>query len=210
MRWLSLSTAAGLVFMSFSAHAEYFGLMGGRSADLSKLPDTSIEPGITVGNFGEADYQYFGLRYNYRVQPGLMLYGDVGQTEIGIADGNNFGAGFFYVMEGIFEGTDFALKGHIHRTTLKRKGYRKLDLNGMGLEGVFSGREPFGANKNIHWYGNVGVHRVSQKQGSASASETEFGFGGGIVIPSKSGQLFAGIDFIDEIIFGAGYRHFLQ
>jgi hypothetical protein len=210
MRWLSLSIAAGLVFMSFSAQAEYFGLMSGRSADLPKLPDTSIELGITMGDFGEADYQYFGLRYNYRMQPGFMVYGDVGQAELESFDGNNFGIGFFYVMEGIFEGTDFALKGNIHRATLKARGSRDVDLNGMGLEGVFSGREPFGANNNIHWYGNVGVHRISQKQGSASISDTEFGFGGGIVMPSKSGQLFAGIDFIDEITFGAGYRHFLQ
>jgi len=210
MRWLSLSTAAGLVFMSFSAQAEYFGLMSGRTADLSALPATSIEFGLTMGDIDEADYQHFGLRYNYRVDQGFMVYGDLGQTEVGRGDGNSFGAGFFYVMDGLFEGTDFAVKGNLHRVKLGKKGYRDLRLKGLSLEGIFSGREPFGAKKNIHWYANVGMHRLSSDAGGDDNTETEFGFGGGIVIPSKSGQLFTGIDFIDELTFGAGYRYFLQ
>ena len=46
--------------------------------------------------------------------------------------------------------------------------------------------------------------------GESDDSETELGFGGGIVIPNASGEFYLGIDIIDEMIFGGGFRYFLQ
>ncbi|MEE9320025.1 MAG: hypothetical protein V3U76_06225 [Granulosicoccus sp.] len=211
MRWLALSVATGLMLLSYSAQAEFFGLMSGRSADLSKLPDTSVEFGAVLGDLGDADYQYFGLRYNYRIDPGMMVYGDVGQTEIEDGDGLAFGFGFFYVVDGVLENTDLALKGSFHRLKTEESGDSRDDkYQGLAIEAVFSGRSPFGAKKNLNWYANIGMHRISVDFGGSDDSETELGFGGGIIVPTDSGQYFAGIDLIDEMIFGAGYRYYWQ
>ena len=198
------------------AQAEFFGMRNGRSADLDRLPKTSVEAGFVTGDFiDEREYLYFGARVNYRATPELMLYVDIGQTEIEFGttdtDGIGFGIGGFYTVEGVFEGSDFALKGSFHRVTVEpSRGTNEVDLDGIVFEAILSGREGIGAGGNLGWYANLGMHRLSGDDGSDDDSETEIGFGGGLVIPNDAGEFYLGIDIIDEMIFGGGFRYFLK
>ena len=197
------------------AHAEFLGLMNGRLVGAAGLPDRSVEAGLVIGEIGEEqDYQYFGARFNYRASPELMLYGDIGQTEIEFsvdASGVGFGFGAFYIVEGIFSGSDFAVKGSYHTVEVEAdEGEGEADLSGIVIEGVLSGREGFGANGNLGWYANAGMHRLSSDVDGDDDTDTEIGFGGGIVIPSDAGEFYVGLDIIDEMTFGGGFRYFLN
>jgi len=41
-------------------------------------------------------------------------------------------------------------------------------------------------------------------------TENELGFGGGVVLPVGPGEAYAGVDLIDELQFGLGFRYFVQ
>lgn len=55
------------------------------------------------------------------------------------------------------------------------------------------------------WYANLGVNSF---QGSSLGSELSVG--GGLVLPLGSGELYAGLDLIDELLMGIGYRYNLK
>lgn len=197
-----------LLFVSTFATAEIGGLINGRSADLNKLPDTSIELGIDFGEFSGVDYQYFGARYNHRINPDMMAFADVGSMEIsfpsfnffgesfgGDIDGFSFGIGAYYMLQDVLQTADTAIKFSIH------KAGGDIDWNILSLEGIVSGRNGLGSNPDLQWYANFGINSID--------SETEFLMGGGIVYPLQSGEVFGGIDLIDDMHFGIGYRHFM-
>ncbi len=52
------------------------------------------------------------------------------------------------------------------------------------------------------WYLNVGVNSF---RGNNIGSE--FGAGGGLVLPLDQGELYAGVDIINELLFGVGFRY---
>ena len=87
MRKLALLLSCIGLFVTLPAHAELFGLMNGRSADITNAPERSIEAGAAFGDFFDADYTHFGIRYNYKTRPQLMFFGNLGLTEIGSEDG---------------------------------------------------------------------------------------------------------------------------
>jgi len=183
------------------AHAEFFGLINGRTADVANAPERSIEAGAVFGEFFEADYTHFGLRYNHKTSPELMVFANLGMSEAGNEDGLAFGIGAFYQLQGVLTNQDLAIKGVFNRADGDND-----DLNGISLEALISGREGIGARGDMGWYGNVGLHRFSADGGS----ETEIGFGGGFIIPTDTGEFYAGIDLIEDITFGAGFRYYLQ
>ncbi len=213
MNWRTGVLTVALMGMVTPLHAELSGMLSGRSADLSRLPDMSVEVGFITGEApsdgGDVDYQHIGGRLNYRIGPGMMAYGDVGQTteDFGNAKlkGTSFGGGMFYQMDGIFESTDFAVKGSYHQATLKDNF--KLKVTIISVEALFSSRESVG-QRDMYWYANMGIHRYKTSN-ALNSSETEIGFGGGLIFPTEAGQVYAGLDKIDEITFGIGYRHFL-
>lgn len=194
--------AAAMMLLSATASAEFLGGPNGRTADLSRLPDLSLEGMFSTGDFGDADYQNIGLRVNYRLSPGLMLLGDLGQAEVGDADGTGFGLGVFYSLEGLFENMDSVVKGSFHTADFG-SNYNKLDI--LSLEFLVSGLSPLSGN-GMMWYANIGLHRAD----AGSESDTELGLGGGLVLPLSSGEAYVGLDIIDEMIFGVGYRYFYQ
>lgn len=202
-----LVACGALACLAGPAQAEYFGLPNGRAADLSTLPDTSVEAGFVTGDVGEAEYQHIGARVNYRLDPQIMLYGDVGQSEIEDADGTTFGIGAYYQTEGIFPSIDFTVKGSFHLGELKDDA--DFDVDAISFEGLFSGQDPIGES-DLRWYANVGIHRLAIDAPGSDDSETDIGFGGGVFTSVGSGQLYGGIDLIDEITFGVGYRYFLN
>lgn len=198
-----------------SAHAEFFGLLNGRSADPATLPPLSVEGAFITGD----DYQNIGARVNYTVSPTLVVFGDVGLIEIGEgfadADGLGFGLGaFFHLADQQFlEGFDVGLKGSFHFVSLDGDdsvdifGNRRtfdLDGNNISLEAIVSGQEPISTN-GISWYANVGLNILG-----GDFDENELLFGGGVHLPAGPGQVYAGADWIDDLQFGIGYRYFVQ
>jgi len=206
MKLRTLIAAATLATISLPSQAEFFGTLNGRSANLDLAPNLSVEAAFITGDYGEADYQNIGARINYKASPLLMVYGDFGLTEIGDFDGNGFGIGAYYMVEGLLTTVDFAAKFSFHKASVTARGFNDFDIDTIVAEGLFSGQSGLGANGDIGWYGNIGIHRVKDDGGS----ETEIGFGGGLIMPLANGEVYGGIDLIDELQFGIGYRHFIN
>jgi len=201
-------SVVGLLVTSFwgsQALAEYYGLPNGRSADLSTAPDMSVEGGFVTGDVDDLDYQLFGARFNFKVAPNMVAFGDLTQTDLDGADGLMLGGGIFYQIDGLLQGTNTAFKGSYHLGEIEDQ--RKADLTGLALELLFSG-EQLGTS-NLGWYANVGLHRLSADvEGFGDDSDTEFGFGGGIFSSTNFGEFFFGGDMIDDLTFGGGIRYY--
>ena len=187
--------------ISSQVSAGLLGTVNGRTADFTRMPDLSVEGFFNFGDFDDVDYQNLGARVNYRLSPGVILHGDVGLTEIGNFDTLTFGFGAFYALTGLFENIDAAVKGSFHTGDFDDAG----DVDVLELEFLFSGTEPIMAN-GLMWYANIGLHRLD----FGVSSDTELGLGGGVVLPVALGEAYAGIDLIDELTFGIGYRYFFQ
>jgi len=74
----------------------------------------------------------------------------------------------------------------------------------ISLEGLFSGQKI--GESDLHWYGNVGIHKFD----FIDYDESEIGFGGGVFSATSFGEFYAGVDLIDELIFGFGIRYHLR
>lgn len=204
---LAIGVAVALLTVN-TAHAEIFGLLNGRSADPSALPDLSVEAGVQFG-----DFQNFGARVNYKLNESVVVFGDFGLSEFGVLDGTTFGFGaFFHLADQRFlENADMAAKASYHRGTFDFDGFGgnfDFDLSNISLEVLFSGKEPLSDN-GMKWYANGGLNLLDTDDfGSGS---TEILLGGGVFLPvGTNGEAYAGIDFVDEIAFGAGFRYFVQ
>lgn len=220
IRKLFLGTS--LALLATAAHAEFFGTLNGRLADPTNMPTISVEGAFITGD----DYQNINGRLNYQLNELVTVYGDFGLTEFGSgfgpdADGNAFGAGVYYYMadQTFLQNMDFAVHGSYHTSSLEFDGNNgfggnnsfDLDLSGLVIEALISGREPISDN-GLMWYANIGLHRLSSEISGFGGDNTdnEFGFGGGVILPMGGGELYAGADLIDELQFGVGYRYFLQ
>lgn len=212
---LTLMLAIGLPGV---ASAELFGLLNGRSADLSRSPDRSFEAGAGFYEYDESDIEYFGARFNYKLNPTTIIYGDVGQSTVDIgrdADGLTFGAGGYWQMDGVFAGSDFAVHASFHLFDLDIDNVtNKFEGNSIVVEGLFSGKEPINQAGTMYFNGSIGLNRVTSEitNFSDSDSETELTFSAGVVMETqnKTGEFYGGILYVKDIGFGAGYRHFLQ
>jgi len=209
-RFLSPLAIAGSLLLgglfSTQLHAEYTGLMHGRSADLTKLSDLSVEVGFVTGDFpapggGDADYDHLGLRLNYRVTPGIIATFDIGNSDIGDFDGSPFGIGLYYQLQDLITNYDTSLRGAFHTGDVS-SGNFDVDIDVLDIELLISGREPLGAN-GLEWYGNVGLQRLE----ADSESETELTFGGGLILPVGSGEGYFGVEQAGELTFGVGFRY---
>jgi len=192
-----------------NAQAEFFGLPNGRSASPDMLSDLSVELGFVTGDLGITDYQNFGARVNYRVSPEIVVIGDIGLSEFGPADGTPVGLGILYHLskQRISQSVDIAAKVSYHKGEYEVGG-TDLDLTGLSFEALFSGRQPLAAN-GLGWYGNFGFHRLTVKDVSSDSSN-EIGIGGGLTLPTGAGEAYVGVDLIDELTFGLGFRYFVQ
>ena len=217
-----LALGAALVALGLgSAQAEYLGPINGRSANPGNLPPLSVE-----GNFASSDfYQFIGGRVNYRVSPELVVFGDLGLIEIGPgfsdADGLGFGLGayFYLANQQILPQLDIAAKGSYHFGQVEFDGITgvnpitgavttggvDLDVSNISLEVLVSGKEPLTAN-GLGWYANAGI----QIAGGDGPDDTEILLGGGAYLPLGPGEAYGGIDLIDELTIGIGYRFFIN
>lgn len=193
----SAAALAAMLSIASLAQADIGGLLNGRSADLTKLSDMSVEGGFITGD----DYDHYGVRLNYRINPGAVAYGDLGQTEINNSDGTSFGVGLFYQLEGLFANADTAIKGSYHSAKLG-SGRNKETVSAITVDLIASGREPLSDN-GMEWYGQIGFNRLKGDAGS----DTELGFGGGLILPVSAGEVYFGVEHIDELFFGIGFRY---
>jgi len=203
-----------------SAHAEAFGLLNGRSADPGSLPPLSVEGGFVAGDL----YETLGLRVNYRLTPDLVLYGDLGLVEVGRADEETgYGVGVFYFLafQQMLPGQDVALKASYHLASAEFDELvdpdptdddpalvsrsASVDYDSVALEVLVSSRDPIAEN-GVSWYLNGGVNII----GGGNADSTELLVGGGAYMPFGPGEVYGGIDFVDELQFGVGYRYFVR
>jgi len=191
--------ALAMLFASQAAHAEIYGQIHGRSADVARMPDLSLDTGLSFGD----DYRVFGVRVNYKLTPIFLVYGDVGFAELGAADGVPIGIGAMYTLEGLLQSVDVGFKISYHRASFK---FRSADFtaSNIALEALMSSQRGFGPNGNIDVYGNLGF----QFFGGDGPDETELSFGGGVIFPAGPGEVFVGLDFVDDAVFGGGFRYF--
>ena len=201
---LSLALCAAYLYTSSPAHAEYFGLPAGRSANVSSMPDKSVEAGFITGDIADSSYQSFGARFNIRTAPDVMVYLDVAKVDVEKSDGTGFGIGFLYQIKGITQTNDFALKASFHSIKLQQSGRNSNDGDVISVEGLLSGQKI--GESNLRWYANLGFHKFDFR----SYDESEIGFGGGVYVDTNFGEFYAGADLIDELIFGLGVRYHLQ
>lgn len=193
--------------------ADLFGLANGRSANMDNMAGMSVEAGLTF----ESDLSTYGVRFNYKVNPDMMVFGDLGLSENGPASGMSFGAGVFYQLRDVslIENTDTAVKLSYHSANLEWDacsdaffgfGGDLCDFKGssLAIEGLISGDQL--ADTQFGWYGNVGLHMVDFGGGSSS----ELGLGAGITGDTSFGQFYAGIDLIDSFFIVGGVRYHLQ
>jgi len=166
------------------------------------MPDRSFEAGIGIGEIGFIDYQYIGVRYNHRVNPDFMAFGDVGQFELssgGSVDEITFGIGGYYMLQDMLETADTAVRFSYHNYG------GDLDGNSLSFAAIVSGRNGLGSNPDLQWYGILSYNRLKL----FDESDSELGFGFGLVHPTTTGEIYGGVEHIDELFFGFGYRHFL-
>ena len=191
------------------ANAELLGLPNGRSANPGNLTDLSVELGFVTGDFGTDDYQNIALRVNYRVAPEVVVFGNVGTSEFGALDGTPYGLGILYHLSNqrISQILDIAGKFSYHTGDYSFRGV-DADLSGISFEVLFSGIEPLSDN-GLSWYGNFGFHRLTIDLGPSDSSN-EIGLGGGLLLPVGPGEAYVGLDLIDELTFGVGFRYFVQ
>lgn len=196
-----------------SAHAELFGLLNGRSADPASIAPLSVEGGIVTGG----DFQNIGARVNYQVSPQLTVFGDFGLAEVDAGfgvepDGNAFGAGLFFFLgdQQFLPQFDIAGKISYHVANLEFRS-TDFDYNVLSIEGLLSSPEPLTAG-GLRWYTNAGFNRLDTDVDTERGGDddTELLLGGGVILPLGPGEVYGGVDLIDEIQFGAGYRYVVQ
>ncbi len=203
-----LLALAGL--MCVSAHAEIAGMANGRSANTDQQAGLSVEGGAAFG-----DISFLGVRVNYKVTDDIVVFGDLGQTDINGADGFTFGGGAYYFFRDIalLENTDFAVKASLHTGSLDRGTYTvgglvfdygDSTLSAVSIEAIISGDQI--GSTSFGWYANAGIHRIDLDY----RVNTEPGIGAGIFGDLAFGQFYAGFDFIDEISLNAGVRYFVN
>lgn len=206
---LAACVAVGAMLGSGAALAEAYGLPNARLANPGNMPTLSVEGAFNTGD----DYQHIGTRINYRTSDQLTVFGDFGLSEIGDSsfdiDGTSFGVGAFYFLpdQRILEGMDVAAKGSFHSISLEGDegffGTREFEGTIISIEALVSGQQPISDN-GLSWYGNIGFHI-----GGGDFDDNEVGFGGGVILPMSFGEVYGGVDHIDELIFGVGFRFFL-
>lgn len=174
--------------------------VNGRLAHVQHLPAQSVEGKIEFVT-GNDDLTTYGGRFNLKYSEKMLLTATLARVSADSDDGTLFGIGGQYVVEGVLATMDFATFGSYQRLSGDDDGINLITVGAMA-----SSQQPIGANKNIFWYGNLFISRAS---GNGN-SDTEIGFGGGLIMPSPSGEWFSGIDIVDDPVLGFGFRYFLK
>lgn len=192
---------------SMGAQADTLGPLDGRSPDPSQMSQKSVE----VGYVSEGDVSTIAGRFNYQYTPLVTLYGDFGLVDIGDdTDGNAFGIGVRYYLAGqrLMPEWDLAVRASYHTASVEFGDLVDFDLSEITVAAHFGGKEAFYSN-GIKWYGVLSYNRLSTESAFFDDDETEIGLGAGVYMPLGPGEIYAGVENIDDLYIGIGYRHFL-
>lgn len=196
-----------------SVLADTFGPLDGRSPDPRQMSEMSAE----VGYVSEGDFSSLSTRLNYQYSPLLTLYGDLALVDLnGNADGNAFGFGARYYLanQRIVPELDLAVRASYHLSNVEFNSFAStdLDISEFSMAVHFGGKEAFYEN-GLKWYGVISYNRVATETTvsgiSTDNSDSDIGFGGGVYMPLGPGEVYVGVENIDDMYFGLGYRHFL-
>ncbi|MFK7861099.1 MAG: hypothetical protein AB8B64_19940 [Granulosicoccus sp.] len=207
------------VLVSGIASAELFGMVNGRTADLSRAPQQSVELGASLAKFNSHDVQHLGLRINYKLNRSTVLYADVGQSMFDPgdeADGVTFGVGGFWQLPGLFDISNFAVHASFHRVDLDFSGLDNgLKGNAIVLEGLFSGKQPINQAGTLFFNASIGLHRSALRVTRLNAdpdTDLDLMLSAGVVMEtqSRSGEYYGSLFYVDHIGFGLGYRYYLN
>lgn len=190
--------------MASPLQADFFGPANGRSANLDKMSNMSVEAGVNL----KGDFTTIGGRFNYKVSPDLMVFGDLGQSNWFGSSGFTYGAGAFYQLRNVtlLENTDLAVKGSFHtgKFDFGFCGFFdelcEISISELALEVIISGDQL--ATTDFGWYANGGFHSLD--------SGSNIGLGGGIIGSLSFGEWYAGIDIVDQFFLVAGVRYNLN
>lgn len=203
--------AAALVCSSF-AQAEMLSLTTAMTADLSRLDDINLQAGIKFG-----DYEGLGVRALVPLNEQWVAYGGLMRAEIETAnnteaDGMVFGGGALMQLPLNDDRFD-ALVGasyHFGSPDYDQSGV-DLDLSDFAIFSLLSGD----LNEQVRWYGGVGIEFVSYEidyrfAADEDDTDTELSLNVGLLTDFGGGELYGGIEVIDEAMFTVGFRLPLQ
>ncbi|MBX2837353.1 MAG: hypothetical protein KTR35_10900 [Gammaproteobacteria bacterium] len=195
-----------LLLLPSSALAEYFGLANGFASHSTEQTSVGVELGYSEGDFISLSYRHVGVRVGVSLSSKWNLHADFGSTELGRSKGQAYGLGLLYrTAFRPFNGAPVALKLSYHRAQTSQTGFQDYEPDVVSMESIMGAYSGFLGFEPLGWYTTVGVHRFSDREGSVS----ELGVGGGLLSPLFSGDIYLGLDFIDELQWGFGYRHYV-
>lgn len=211
------SIARSIVLLTFvssaSVYAGTLGLLEGRSAHPDQPGQTTLE----LGYLTEGDFSTIAGRVSYQLSPPVTLYGDFGLIDLGDADGNAFGFGVRYHLakQRLLPTLDASVRASYHMGSADFNafgGSTDTDLTELSFAVHIGSKEAF-LDNGMKWYGVLSFNRSSSEVSagaiSADNSDSDIGLGGGVYMPFGPGEAYVGVENIDELFFGLGYRHFI-
>lgn len=191
------------IFTTTSVFAEALGLPYGRTANFAEHGRIAIEGGVQLG-----DWDNYIARASYKSSDKLSVYGDLGFSDAGLGfgvddSGPTIGAGVVFSLGQLVEGIDFAALGSFHLTNTD-----DIDLTDLAFRGTASAPIQL-QDVTASWYASVGLEFLSvsvDRCRGCDNDETELAFGGGIIYPVGLGEVYGGIDYVDDFTIGGGFR----
>ena len=197
-------TSLSAALMTSNAQAEILGVLGGQSANPEGQADLSVE----IGYKFESDLSILGARVNYRLSPKTFIYGDLGFADFDFgSDGTPIGIGFRYHLadQRFVPSLDASVKGSFHIAD-----FDSVDISELSVGLHVSGKEAI-HESGLRWYGTASFSRVEVDFDIfGSDSDFEIGFGGGVYLPVKNGEAYVGLEHIDDLFIGIGYRYSIR
>ncbi|MFK8074954.1 MAG: hypothetical protein AB8B84_00110 [Granulosicoccus sp.] len=212
-RLLSRSVVLLTSLFAASVNAGTLGLLEGRSAQPDQTGQTSVE----VGYLSEGDFSTIAGRVSYQLSPPVTLYGDFGLIDLGDADGSAFGLGVRYHLakQRLLPMLDASVRASYHTGSADFNafgGNTDTDLAELSFAVHVGSKEAF-LDNGMKWYGVLSYNRTTSEVSTAVVSidstDADLGLGGGVYMPFGPGEVYVGVENINELFFGLGYRHFI-
>ena len=171
---------------------------------------------VEVGYVNEGDFSNLSGRFIYQYSPLVSVYGDFGTLERASDEGTAFGLGatFYLAKQRFMPVLDVGVRASYHLASVDNgiSGGTESDISDMAVAVHFGSKEPF-FSYGLKWYGVVSYHRYSVESSigtqSFDSSSSDVGLGAGVYMPLGSGEAYVGLENLDEMYFGIGYRYFL-
>ena len=206
MKRLMLGSA--LLATTSVAHADIYGLLSGRTADIKSEPQTTLEAGASF----EGDFTTIGGRFNFKLSPTSLFYATLADIDTDAEDGDMaLGGGLVYQLDQRnAQSFNVAIKGSYHLWSTDRALGVEADFSDFALELILSPKQQTVA-QGVSVYAMIGFHRISSEVnlgffGSTKNTDTELAFGGGATFAVGPGEAYVALEVIDETFIGFGYR----